>query len=204
MKSSTFVLTIFLSCFLCASNISSIKIVQVTNDIHLTAGYLTYPFVYFFSSIILATTNRMVFFKTIVSSYLFYSFFLFLMLLTANMDGIESQKFLNQSFIEIFNISSYRVFLSSILAYFLSMFIFGYLFIKMVNVKNENLRLSLSLVLSLLVDVVLFLFLSFYGKYSLPFLFELIFIASVKKILFQLALLPFSMFLISLIRKYDV
>ncbi len=137
-------------------NISSIKIVQVTTDIRLTAGYLTRPFVYFFSSIILATTNRIVFFKTIVSSYLFYLFFLFflfLMLLTANMDGIESQKFLNQSFIEIFNISSYRVFLSSLLVYFVSMFIFGYLFIKMVNVKNENLRLFLSLILSLLVDV---------------------------------------------------
>ena len=69
LEKSTMLATLGLFCFLTASNMAAAKAVEFFG-IHLTAGFFTYPFVYLFSSIIMATRSPDVYFKCITFAYL--------------------------------------------------------------------------------------------------------------------------------------
>lgn len=201
LETSTMMATLGIFCFLTASNLASAKAIEVFG-IYLTAGFFTYPFVYFFSSIIIATRSPKTYFRCITMAYLGYLFFISLMYMAAIIPGINTESNYNQSFNSVYSLGNYRVYLSSLCAYFVSMSMFGVLFTA-IKIKNIALRITLSTFFVALVDVKLFLVLAFLGVKENNLLLNIIFWSSAVKLVAQLILLPPAIWAINLIRDRD-
>lgn len=193
------VLTLSMSIFLIASNLSSIKVLEFNEHIRLTAGFFTYPFVFLFAAVIIGTSTKKEYFRSVSMSYASYLLFISLMIITANIDGIESQKQMNESLKDIFNIGNYRVFFASLISYSVSMISFFYLY-KYVTGSTYK-KTTISTLLCSAIDVNLFIFLSFLWEIGYYELIKLLFSATVKKIVSQLILIPPTVYLIGLIKN---
>ena len=134
LEKTTTIMTLLIFCFLTASNLSASKTVQ-WHDIRLTAGFFTYPFVYLFASIIIATRDRKSYMFSITSAYMMYLVFITLMIITTYITGVKSEQTLNQSLHIVFGLGNYRIYLASLLAYFVSLNLFGYIY---TNVKGTS------------------------------------------------------------------
>ncbi|MFY2508925.1 VUT family protein [Vibrio pectenicida] len=102
----------------------------------------------------------------------------------------------------VYSLGNYRVYLSSLCAYFVSMSMFGVLFTA-IRIKNIALRITLSTFFVALVDVKLFLVLAFLGVKENNLLLNIIFWSSAVKLVAQLILLPPAIWVINLIRDTD-
>lgn len=198
-EAATLLATLGLSCFLTASNLSAMKVVEVYN-IHLTAGFFTYPFVYFFSAIIIAIRSPRAYYQCIIIAYIGYLTFISLMYLSSIAPGLEIESNLNQSFNSIYSLSNYRVYLSSLCAYFISMFLFGVLFSSL-KIKSIAYRITVSTFIVALVDVKLFLTLAFFGVKENNLLFSIMLWSSITKLVAQLIFIPPTIFVINAIRN---
>lgn len=192
-------LTSLMTIFLIASNISSKKIIEFNDYIRLTAGFFTYPFVFLFAGVIIGIANKKIYFHSIFVSYISYLAFISLMIITEKIDGLESQEQLNESFKIIFNLNEYRIFFSSFLAYLVSMISFYY-FYKYINGSLYK-KILLSVLLSSILDVNIFLIISFFGEIKIYELFTLLLSATLKKILTQIILVPPTVKLIKMIKN---
>lgn len=199
LEKSTMLATLGLFCFLTASNMAAAKAVEFFG-IHLTAGFFTYPFVYLFSSIIMATRSPDVYFKCITFAYFGYLSFISLMYIAAILPGVNAESTYNKSFDLIYNLSNYRIYLSSLCAYFVSMFLFGVLF-NSLKIESIAIRIALATLIVALADVNLFLILAFWGVKANSLLMDIMFWASIKKLVAQLVLLGPTLLIINLIRN---
>ncbi|WP_391089803.1 queuosine precursor transporter [Vibrio sp. NH-UV-68] len=199
LEKSTMLATLGLFCFLTASNMASAKAVEFFG-IHLTAGFFTYPFVYLFSSVIMATRPPDVYFKCITFAYFAYLSFISLMYIAATLPGVNAESNYSQSFDLVYNLSNYRVYLASLCAYFVSMLSFGVLF-NSLKIDSVATKITLATFFVALADVNLFLLLAFWGVKDSNLLFDIMFWASIKKLVAQLILLGPTILVINLIRN---
>ena len=201
IETSTVIATLGLFCFLTASNLASTKTIQALG-IHLTAGFFTYPFVYFFSSIIIATRSPKTYFRCITLAYLGYLAFISMMYLASITPDSDPDSSYSQSFNLIYNLSNYRVYLASLCAYFVSTFMFGVIFSSL-KINSIGIRITISTIIVSLVDVKLFLALAYFGLKDNGILISIMFWSSVTKLVAQLVLLPLAIFIINTIRDRD-
>ncbi|MCY9846260.1 VUT family protein [Vibrio caribbeanicus] len=201
IEKSTLIATMGLMCFLTASNLSAAKAIQLY-DIRLTAGFFTYPFVYLCSAVIAGTRTSTIYNQSICFAYAGYLCFITLMYLSSLLPSIDPSSSYNQSFNTIYNLSNYRIFLSSLCAYFLSMYLFGVLF-NTLAIQNMTLKIGLATFIVALIDVNLFLILAFWGVKSFDVLFDIMFWASIKKLLAQALLVMPSVWIINYIRNQN-
>ncbi|MBU2898166.1 queuosine precursor transporter [Vibrio hepatarius] len=201
LETSTMAATLGIFCFLTASNLAAAKSIEVFG-IYLTAGFFTYPFVYFFSSIIIATRSPKTFFKCITMAYIGYLVFISLMYMSTIIPGIKAESNYNQSLNSVYSLVNYRVYLSSLCAYFVSMSMFGVLFTAL-KIRNMALRITLSTFFVALVDVKLFLVLAFFGVKENNLLLNIIVWSSAVKLVAQLILLLPAIWTINMIRDKD-
>ena len=145
------------------------------------------------------TTTKKQYLHSIVSAYIMYLLFISLMIMAANIDGVESQKHLNESFRTIFNVNNYRTFLASSLAYSISMVSFYYLYLYIPGSIFKKTIISSLLCAAL--DVNAFLLMAFLGKMGSYKLFTLLMSATIKKISCQLILVFPTSYLIEIIRN---
>lgn len=199
LEKSTMLATLGLFCFLTASNMASAKAVEFFG-IHLTAGFFTYPFVYLFSSVVMATRPPDVYFKCITFAYFAYLSFISLMYIAAVLPSVNEESTYNQSFHLIYNLSNYRIYLASLCAYFVSMLSFGVLF-NALNIGSVAVKIALATFVVALADVNLFLLLAFWGVKDANLLLDIMFWASIKKLLAQLILLGPTILIINQIRN---
>ena len=199
IEKSTLIATMGLMCFLTASNLSAAKAIQLY-DIRLTAGFFTYPFVYLCSAVIAGTRISTIYNQSICFAYAGYLCFITLMYLSSLLPSIDPSSSYNQSFNTIYNLSNYRIFLSSLCAFFLSMYLFGVLF-NTLAIQNMTLKIGLATFIVALIDVNLFLILAFWGVKSFDVLFDIMFWASIKKLLAQALLVAPSVWIINYIRN---
>lgn len=201
IETSTITATLGLFCFLTASNLASTKAIQALG-IHLTAGFFTYPFVYFFSSIIIATRSPKTYFRCITLAYLGYLAFISMMYLASITPDSDPDSSYSQSFNLIYNLSNYRVYLASLCAYFVSTFMFGVIFSSL-KINSISIKITISTIIVSLVDVKLFLALAYFGVKDNGILISIMFWSSVTKLVAQLVLLPPAIFIINTIRDRD-
>lgn len=193
--------TLSLMCFLITSNLSSAKAIQFSG-ISLTAGFFTYPFVYMCSSIIMATRSPSIYFESISMAYLGYLAFISLMYVSSSLPATYPDSVYTKSFDLIYDISNYRIYLASLCGYFLSMFLFSIIF-NNINIKNIALKITLATFVVAVVDVNVFLILAFWGIKEPNLFYELLFWASIKKILAQALLIIPSVWIINYIRSQN-
>jgi hypothetical protein len=193
----TNILIMLLTCFVISSNISAPKFIDIFG-VKLTAGFFTYPFVYVIAAVIIATRGKDTYFFSIIGSYLVHLLFTLLMIASSLLPGVEGDQF-SASLDEVFNSTNIRVLIASTVAYFISFYIFSIVFNKL-SALNIKARVLISTFICALVDVNLFLSIAFIGSKNSSLLIDVMFFASIKKVLFQALLFPVTIVLISKIK----
>jgi len=194
--------TLFASTWL-ASNIAAIKLVHFWG-ITLTGGFLIFPFTCMFNNLIIEVYGYKNSRQVLWSGFLFNIVFIFSMNLV-NMIPASPSWPLQNEFQDIL-IPSTRIVFASLLSFFFSDFISCYSMAKLkLKDRGRSLlkRIILSSSLATVVDITLFFILAFFGVMPIELLVKTYFLAFIKRIFFQILMLPILWFLIDLIKRRE-
>jgi uncharacterized PurR-regulated membrane protein YhhQ (DUF165 family) len=190
-----------ISCFYTAANLSANKAI-ILYGVHLTAGFFSYPFVYFFAAILIATRDQKTYNFSIFIAYILSFIFLSLMIISSLFPVVESELEVSNAMSLVFGVNNYRVFIASTVSYCFSMFLFGFIYSAFPFFKLY-IRIFFATACCAVIDVNLFFLIAYLGVRSNELLFEIMFWASFKKVILQISLIPLSLIIINRIRNLN-
>ncbi len=196
------ILSLFSSTWL-ISNITAVKLINVFG-ITLTGGFIVFPLTMMLGTVIVEVYGYKNSRQAIWAGFILNSLFVFF----TNLVGIipPSPHWSLQNEYSHILIPDSRIIIASLISFMLSDFSNSYLMAKMkIKSKGKSLlkRILTSYSLSISIDILCFMILAFAGAIPTFLLIKLISAAFIKKILFQIALLPFTCFLIDWLKRKE-
>ena len=198
-----FFITIFFSATWLISCIAAVKLILVFG-LTFTGGFIIFPFTSLISSLIVEVYGYKNVRQAIWSGFLLNVLFVFFIFVVNLLPASPSWP-LGDAFNQIL-MPSLRITGASLVSFIISFFLNAYIMAKMKirsNGKRLQERILISNLVSLTIDIFLFIFLAFYGTLPFTLLIKLLFAAYVKKIICELAFLPFMGYLIDTIKAKE-
>ncbi len=201
-KYLSIIITVF-AAILLTSNVAAVKLVFVFG-ITLTGGFIVFPFTYILNTIVVEVYGyknaRMAIWCGFVLSFIFVFFIDIVSIIPPS-----PHWHLNREFNDIL-VPENRIILASLISYFVSDFVNSYIMSKQkIRYMGKCLfrRILLSSFFSVMIGVIVFLVLAFYGKMPNLVLTKLIFFAFIKKMLFQVIFFPITSYVVHRLKKIE-
>lgn len=194
MKYFYIVLTLFLGTWI-VSNIAAVKLVSFFGII-LTGGFLIFPFTSALINLIVEVYGYKFSRQAIWCGFILNLIYLFFINIVNIIPNAPEWALQNQ-FQEIL-IPQNRIFIASLIAFWVSGFSNSYIMAKLKN-KGISLvqRITLSSILSITIDIILFFLIAFIGVTPFSLLKKIFFFAFIKKFICEVVILPLIWFFIN-------
>lgn len=195
---------IFLSLFISFWLISLITAIKIVSfwGITLTGGFLAFPFAMALNTLIVEIygykSARQAIWSGTILCITYLTFIHIINLIPSSTDWKLQKEF------QAVLIPQTRIILASLIAFWCSGFINNFLMSKLKN-RGKSLapRILFSSLVTILLDLSFFLFIAFWGTIPLNIFYKIFMFAFIKKVLFELFLLPFIWFGIEFIKQKE-
>lgn len=195
------IISTLFSAIIIASNVAAIKLIDVFG-ITLTGGFIIYPFVYTLSCILVEVYGYKNARLAIWCAFILSFIFLFCIDIVALLPPSPTWD-LNDEFIHIL-MPQNRIILASLISFIVSDFLNSYLIARSKKNGCSLLkRIIKASYLVIFVNIIIFIGLAFYGTVTDNELLNLMFFAFIKKIMFQLLLLPITAWIIETLKNIE-
>lgn len=194
---------IFVFCLL-ISNIAAMKIIDILGIAQVGAGALFFPLLYVLNDVITEiygfSASRRTIWIALFFNLSFIILMYFIMMLPEGEDWQEKEAF------EIIFALSPRVMIGSLISYFLGELINASIisFLKIhLEGKLFALRAIFSTLISSLIESIIFGIIAFYGRVPNEELIKMIIMLTILKVLYEIIVMPFTIMLITYLKKAE-